>query len=213
MKAKASPKPRPNKLRGLAKAGAASALLGMVGAFLVASSGNLKELPAGSQVEINTVCSGVHLGDGLMLTAAHCVGKGEQGVATDKGEWFSSTLLWTNTDYDVALYAAEIARAPIRRAELACRDLVVDEQVILAGSPLGEHFIRTRGVVLGPKRKYDDMWAEGVIVDITIGHGSSGGPLFDLEGKIVGLGVGYHRGYRFGIVVPSSTICRLLARA
>jgi serine protease Do len=68
-------------------------------------------------------------------------------------------------------------------------------------------------------------WKEVLITDTTIVMGQSGGPIFEPDGRVIGIAVGVMpvplpgplgptpslTGY--GTVVPSSTICMLLGRS
>lgn len=158
-------------------------------------------------------CSGVHVGKGVVLTAAHCtVDSDLTGLRDDAGREYQATLLWQNKDYDVALiYAPEL---DVASSELSCRMPALGEEIIVSGHPLLEEWIRTKGVIVGKQHSYDGMWAEGILGNVTSGPGNSGGPVFDTAGNIVGLLVGgYPRSPNLSIIVPAPTICRLLGRA
>lgn len=156
-------------------------------------------------------CSGVHLGGGVVLTAAHCTALQLTGVRDDSGAEITAYLLWQNTDYDVALiYAPEL---DVASSELSCRMPAIGEEIIVSGHPAIEEWIRTKGTIVGKQHGYEGNWAEAILADVTAFHGNSGGPVFATDGRIIGIVVGGYIGSRFSIIVPAPTICRLLGRA
>lgn len=158
--------------------------------------------------------SGVHIGHGLVLTAAHVtkdVPEGMLKVVTEDGRTLDAQVLWEASTHDVALVYVEDWQA-IPASDLACRVPTVGEAIKARGSPLGQDFITTWGKVAAPLRAIA-IWREAVLVDITIGPGSSGGPVFDSASRVVGLAVGIFRAQPgFGVIVPGKTLCGLLAR-
>ena len=64
----------------------------------------------------------------------------------------------------------------------------VGDQVFAAGNPFGIGLSVSAGIVSGLNRDiqnspYDDF----IQTDATINHGNSGGPLFDMQGSVVGV--------------------------
>lgn len=160
----------------------------------------------------DTIGSGVHIGDGYILTAAHIASesKGEMTLKSSNGGVQTATLLWTNKQYDVALM--HIAKpALIDSVRLDCAPNYDGQRVVLHGNPLGIEFLSSAGsVVIQP-------WANVVPVDMTVVPGQSGGAVLDDAGDLVGIAVGvatYNLGVTgFGFIVPASTVCMLLARS
>ena len=135
--------------------------------------------------------SGVHIGGGYVLTAAHVVkGVNKVTLKTKDGKAREADVLWANTDYDVAL--------------LRTSDTRLEAYGRIAGSP----------------RKFGP-WHSVFVTDITTVMGQSGGPVFDEGGKLIGLTVGVMGAplgismslVGYGFVVPSRSVCDLLARA
>jgi S1-C subfamily serine protease len=164
--------------------------------------------------------SGVHLGDGAVLTASHVLdGATAALVKPEDGPHVPATLLWAAPDYDIALMRAD---APLKAgiAELACREPILGEDIEIAGSPLDLGFVHTWGRVAGPIAERDD-WKSAFIADVTNAWGMSGAPVFDRAGRVLGIDVGiaakefdkYHVGFvPLTYIVPSSAVCGLLAR-
>lgn len=179
---------------------------------------------AGSSVQLRTndekdttFCSATHIGGGRFITAWHCVNADEKiAVATEAGDKAGAEVLWSNKLYDLALVRA--TGLHLRRAEVDCRLVEPGTAVIAIGNPLGMEFIRTTGTVVSKlitgavKVGGDMIWQERILSDVTIAPGSSGGGLFDLQGRLVGVNVGAYVGFRYALSVPSTTVCQLLGR-
>lgn len=163
--------------------------------------------------------SGVHIGNGYIVTAAHVVG-GETGVKlkSSVGDVQRGTVLWANRAYDIALIKAE-RPARMASANLDCRNAEVGEHVTAEGNPATLEFVTAYGAVAGAPREMGP-WKSAFVVDGTIVMGMSGGGVFDAKGNVVGIAAGVMSvpvGFGasltgFGAVVPSSVVCTLLAR-
>lgn len=167
--------------------------------------------------------SGVHIGDGLFLTAAHVVDHPSKrlDVKLRDKSLRAAKVLWMAKDYDIALLSAD--GKDVDSSKLACRDVKVGEAISAIGNPLGIESITAFGRVAGETRQIGDR--PMYVMDMTVVMGSSGGPIFDEKDEIVGIAdaimvaplgdqakptpsiVGY------SYAVPSSIICKLLARA
>lgn len=163
--------------------------------------------------------SGVHIGSGLILTAAHVVdGVEHVRVKSSHGGTYPATVLWANAAYDVALLDAQLFM--VRVSHLSCRALAVGATLRAIGNPGGLEFITLRGHVSAPPQRYDEL-ASAMILDMTIAPGMSGGPVLDSKGEVVGL-VNAMMAVPtsllsvslmpIGYAVPGTAICRLLAR-
>ena len=156
------------------------------------------------------ICSAAYLGNGLLLTAAHCTADDEITLKTSIDETYPVEVLWRNTDFDISLIqAARIKNT--RSSPLDCRTPPIGEAVEIVGTPQGMDQIHTRGLIAGTPRRIPGMWRVAVPVDASIIHGQSGGPVYDKFQHIVGIATGTLDGF-FGFMVPGSAICPLLAR-
>lgn len=162
--------------------------------------------------------TGVHIGNGFVVTAAHVVNDAKQvTLKTDTGEELPADVLWINKAYDLALLTT--AARP-RASALLCAAPNVGAKVYAIGNPGKLEFIRMHGRVAAEERKYE-LWASAMIVDITIAPGVSGGPLYDQQGRVIGIIVGMsvvNLGFSpsalgYAYVVPTAAVCKLLARA
>lgn len=159
--------------------------------------------------------SGVHIGNGYVLTAAHVVGANKIMTVTDsERRVLAGEVLWSNAAYDVALLKLPGA-AYVETASLSCAPNYVHQRVSVYGNPQDLEFVFTSGQVNGVARKWA-IWRELVPVDITIIPGQSGGAAIDDLGNVVGIAVGVMI-WQYGLtgqgfIVPGSVICQLMGR-
>lgn len=162
--------------------------------------------------------SGVHIGNGFVLSAAHVVGTATTMQLKDSaGRQTEATVLWTNTAFDIALlYIPSLHRVMIEAAPLNCAPNYVGQKVTAYGNPMGVEFVYTRGEVNGAKRQYV-IWKEVIPLDGTIVYGQSGGGIIDEDGSVVGITVGLvptpYGIAAIGWAVPASAVCHLLGRS
>jgi S1-C subfamily serine protease len=164
--------------------------------------------------------SGVHIGNGYIVTAAHVVGDSPGAVVKDDTDTSQiGTVLWVNKAYDLALI--RIDRPEMRSAPLVCKPrLTVGDELQAVGNPLSLQFIHTWGRVASYVAERGP-WKSSVIADMAVAPGMSGGPVFDRSGGVVGIVVGtaaVPMGMSASLVpityfVPSSAVCGLMARA
>ena len=168
----------------------------------VESLGDLKKIEAQvkSVVETRTDCtvslvstnlgasgSGVIVSaEGLILTAAHVVeGSREMTVIFPNGSQAKAKVLGANYNRDAAM-AQLIGDGPWPFAEVGdSSNLEVGDFVVAMGHPKGYDPTRRPPVRFGRVMAKGDL--EFVTTDCTLIGGDSGGPLFDLEGRVIGI--------------------------
>lgn len=132
-------------------------------------------------------------GKGLILTAEHVVaGRDRVTVCFAGGEEASGRVLGRDPATDLALVKLDGASDPLP-LELGDSDALRPGQWVIAiGSPLGMSQSVSVGVVSAMDRQGLGLTElESYIqTDAYIGPGSSGGPLLDLDGKVVGVCIG-----------------------
>ena len=125
--------------------------------------------------------------DGYVLTNHHVVG----GSKYVKLKWSdgSETLgevIRSDSRRDVAIVKTDAAgRAPLN---LRLGAVQQGETVFAIGSPLGEQFQNTmsKGIVSAIRTQGGQTFIQS---DVMVNHGSSGGPLLDEKGRVIGLTV------------------------
>ena len=127
--------------------------------------------------------------DGYLVTNHHVIKGGEEiTVILHDGEEYDASLVGIDSKTDLALLRVE-SDAPTPYVAFAEEDnLRVGDWVVAVGNPFGLGGTVTSGIVSGRGRDigagpYDDF----IQIDAPINRGNSGGPTFDLSGKVVGV--------------------------
>ncbi|MBN2183487.1 MAG: DegQ family serine endoprotease [Sedimentisphaerales bacterium] len=127
--------------------------------------------------------------DGYILTNNHVVEGAEKiEVELTDGRTFSAEIKGTELESDVAVIKIDANNLPF--LELANSDaLEVGEWVLAIGNPLGLSHTVTAGIVSAKGRAgFGLADLENFIqTDAAINFGNSGGPLINLDGKVVGM--------------------------
>ncbi|HET7883746.1 MAG TPA: trypsin-like peptidase domain-containing protein, partial [Acetobacteraceae bacterium] len=126
---------------------------------------------------------------GLIVTNYHVI----DGAFEITASWSDGTTLAAHT-----LHASRLADLAILKVDAGhpltpvqwgdSTKLRIGDQVFAIGNPLGVGVSVSAGIVSGLNRNvegspYDDY----IQTDAAINHGNSGGPLFDMEGRVVGV--------------------------
>ena len=126
--------------------------------------------------------------DGYIVTNNHVIeGADEIVVKLHDGRSFKAKIVGTDPKLDVALL--KIPARGLPAARLGDSDRVrVGDWVIAIGNPFGLSFTVTAGIISAKGRvigagPYDDF----LQTDAAINPGNSGGPLFDTEGRVIGI--------------------------
>lgn len=163
--------------------------------------------------------SGVVIGDGRILTCAHCVVDASYIRIRKQNEdmLYHASVLFVDNDADLALVKVDdpAFMADITPLEIGDTPHVQDD-VLAVGYPMGgEDISYTRGIV---SRIEDIQYAHGwtvllgIQVDAAINPGNSGGPVFDMNsGKIAGIAFqGKDKGEALGYIIPPDIIRHFL---
>ena len=126
--------------------------------------------------------------DGYILTNAHVVeGADEIDVRfTDKRE-LQAKVIGADRRSDVALIKVEAAGLPVVKFGDPSR-LKVGEWVVAIGSPFGFDNSVTAGIVSAKGRSLPgENYVPFIQTDAAVNPGNSGGPLFNMNGEVVGI--------------------------
>ncbi len=126
--------------------------------------------------------------DGFIVTNAHVVKDAtEITVSLPDRRQYDATLIGADVRTDLALLKVDATGLPV--LELGDSDeLNVGQWVLAIGSPFGFEYTATQGIVSALSRSLPDgNYVPFVQTDVAVNPGNSGGPLFDLNGKVVGV--------------------------
>jgi S1-C subfamily serine protease len=152
------------------------------------------EKAGGKDIE-NGVGSGVVIVDkGIILTNLHVVlgAKRVQVVFAD-GLESEATITGMRPEHDLAvLQAHKIPDDLVAATMRSTADLKLGDQIVAVGFPFGIGPSATAGVVSGLRREFRSPQGERVLTnliqfDAAANPGSSGGPLVNLQGEVLGI--------------------------
>lgn len=177
-------------------------------AVVLVSSTTLTGGGLGSGFLVNT--------DGRIITNAHVVkGAKKTTVTFSDGTMESARILGVDESTDIAVL--DVARTPkgVTPVPLGRSDkLVVGQDVVAIGNPYGFERTVTTGIVSALKRVITSpngfTIQNAIQTDAAINQGNSGGPLFDRDGRVIGMNsqIASQNGGNVGIgfAIPINTI-------
>jgi serine protease Do len=146
--------------------------------------------------------------DGLILTNAHVVREAKEVTVklSDRRE-FKAKVLGADAATDIAVLRVDAKNLPVVRLGDS-QQLQVGDPVLAVGSPFGFEQTATQGIVSAKGRSLPgDSAVPFIQTDAAVNPGSSGGPLFDASGAVVGINAqifsrsGGYQGLAFAIPI------------
>jgi len=147
---------------------------------------------------------------GLVVTNNHVVRNAEKVTITlDNGKQYSAKILGTDPKTDLALLKIKSSDTFAYVSFGESDKARVGDQILAIGNPFGLGNTATTGIISARGRDiqsgpFDDF----IQIDAPINQGNSGGPLFDLNGKVVGINTAIYspNGGNIGIgfAIPSA---------
>ena len=152
--------------------------------------------------------------DGAILTNDHVVNDAEKITVSIPGRKrkYPARLVGTDRQTDIALLQIQ-SDEPFPAAVLSEEDVRVGQWVLAIGNPYGLDGTVSLGIVSAKGRNLEipDLLNDFIQTDAMIDRGSSGGPLVDLAGKVVGINSrGQGRG--IGFTIPIDTARDVMAQ-
>lgn len=126
--------------------------------------------------------------NGIILTNRHVVAGAEKITVrfADKRE-LPARVLGVDSLTDVAVLKVDALHLPTATLGDSSR-LEVGQWVLAIGAPLGLERTATQGIISALGRTLpNDSYVPFIQTDVPINQGNSGGPLFDLAGRVVGI--------------------------
>ncbi|WP_353534024.1 Do family serine endopeptidase [Cognatishimia sp. WU-CL00825] len=126
--------------------------------------------------------------DGYVVTNNHVIdGADEILIEFFSGEELPATVVGKDPNTDIALLKVE-SEQPLAFVSFGDSDLSrVGDWVMAVGNPLGQGFSVSAGIVSARNRALSGTYDDYIQTDAAINRGNSGGPLFNLDGEVVGV--------------------------
>ena len=126
--------------------------------------------------------------DGYIVTNNHVIeGADEIEIEFFGGEKLPAKLVGTDPKTDIALLKVE-AKKPLPFVQFGNSDLMrVGDWVVAMGNPLGQGFSVSAGIVSARNRELSGTYDDYLQTDAAINRGNSGGPLFNMDGQVIGV--------------------------
>lgn len=126
--------------------------------------------------------------DGYVVTNNHVIeGADEITIEFFSGEELVAKVIGTDPNTDIALLKVE-ADGPLPFVSFGDSDASrVGDWVIAMGNPLGQGFSVSAGIVSARNRALSGTYDDYIQTDAAINRGNSGGPLFNMDGAVIGV--------------------------
>lgn len=146
--------------------------------------------------------------DGRILTNAHVVeGAREVTVQLNDRREFKARVLGADRQSDIAVLEIQATGLPVVQLGRSA-DIKVGQPVLAIGSPYGFENTATAGIISATSRlTFDNQYVSFIQSDVAVNPGNSGGPLFNLQGQVIGINswiftqTGGYQGLSFAIPI------------
>ena len=126
--------------------------------------------------------------DGYIVTNNHVIeGADDIQIELFSHKMFKAKLIGTDLKTDVALLKIE-SPEPLPFVNFGDSDKMrVGDWVVAMGNPLGQGFSVSAGIVSARGRELSGTYDDFLQTDAAINKGNSGGPLFNMNGEVIGM--------------------------
>ena len=126
--------------------------------------------------------------DGYVVTNNHVIeGADEIQIEFFDGQEIKAEVVGTDPNTDIALLKVK-AEKPLSFVSFGDSDLArVGDWVMAMGNPLGQGFSASVGIVSARNRALSGTYDDYIQTDAAINRGNSGGPLFNMDGEVIGV--------------------------
>jgi len=126
--------------------------------------------------------------DGYIVTNNHVIEGADQiSIEFFSGKKLDAKLVGTDTKTDIALLKVE-SDTPLPFVAFGDSDAMrVGDWVMAMGNPLGQGFSVSAGIVSARGRELSGTYDDYLQTDAAINKGNSGGPLFNMDGRVIGV--------------------------
>jgi len=201
-------------------------LFGVLLAGLVAACGTSRQ-PALEALHQATVLvehrnghgSGMIIGENAVLTAEHVLENASLNVTFFKGEAGRGRVSWRDPRLDLAIVEVAVPDA-YQAPPVYCGELAAGQHLVSVGHPTHSRWVAVGGYLPQTEPFEGDL----VPLGFPIGLGTSGGPVFDAAGRVVGVALailaerssasanyGEFKDTGIGLMLPARAFCREIA--
>jgi serine protease Do len=126
--------------------------------------------------------------DGYIVTNNHVIeGADEISIEFFSGKTLDAKLIGTDPKTDIALLKVE-SDEPLPFVNFGDSNVMrVGDWVMAMGNPLGQGFSVSAGIVSARNRELSGTYDDFIQTDAAINRGNSGGPLFNMDGQVIGV--------------------------
>ena len=126
--------------------------------------------------------------DGYVVTNNHVIESADEiTIEFFNGTELDAKVVGTDPNTDIALLKVE-AEGPLPYVSFGDSDKArVGDWVLAMGNPLGQGFSVSAGIVSARNRALSGTYDDYIQTDAAINRGNSGGPLFNLDGQVIGV--------------------------
>lgn len=182
-----------------------------------AKSKSIEEIYKVARPAVALVTSGETLGSGfiadskgLLVTNNHVVGGNDVVVKLVGRKEISGVVVARDPDRDIAIVA--LPAATYSSVKLAPSSVEIGQAIAVIGNPHGLEATISSGIVSGTRQLADGTSL--IQISAPISQGSSGGPVFDLEGRAIGVAsLQLVDGQNLNFAVPIAAAAALLKKA
>ncbi len=126
--------------------------------------------------------------DGFIVTNNHVIeGADEISIEFFDGKRLDAKLVGTDLKTDIAVLKVESAETMPFVAFGDSDAMRVGDWVMAMGNPLGQGFSVSAGIVSACGRELSGTYDDFLQTDAAINKGNSGGPLFNMDGQVIGV--------------------------
>ncbi len=131
--------------------------------------------------------------DGFIVTNNHVIAEADEILIEffpgdgQPAKDLPAKVIGTDEKTDIALLKVEASR-PLKYVTFGNSDTArVGDWVIAMGNPLGQGFSVSAGIVSARNRALSGSYDDYIQTDAAINRGNSGGPLFNMDGEVIGV--------------------------
>lgn len=151
--------------------------------------------------------------EGYIITNNHVVNDvSDIEVALNDGRIFKAKVIGQDPNTDIAVLKIDASNLPFLKLGNS-DDLDIGQWAIAIGNPFGLQATLTVGVISAKGRNNLDLAGQEDFIqtDASINRGNSGGPLLNLDGKVIGMNTAIvSSGGGIGFAIPSNMIKHIM---